>query len=136
MIGTGVFTTAGLMLERLGSPRLVLATWAVTGLLALAGAAVYAELGAMMPRAGGEYVYLTRAFRPVLGFLSGFVALVVGFSAPAAAGALAFGHYLQALAPAVPPRAAALALVALTTLLHARDVRRAGSLQAAVTGLV
>jgi APA family basic amino acid/polyamine antiporter len=136
MIGTGVFTTAGLMLAELGSPRLVLATWAATGLLALSGAAVYAELGAMMPRAGGEYVYLTRAFHPVLGFLSGFVALVVGFAAPVAAGALAFGGYLQALAPSVSPRAAAFALVAVTTALHARDVRRAGGVQAAVTALV
>jgi len=136
MVGTGVFTTAGLMLGALGSPRLVLATWAATGVLALAGAAVYAELGAMMPRAGGEYVYLSRAFHPVLGFLSGFVALVVGFAAPVAAGALAFGDYLRALAPGVPARGAAFALVGVTTALHARDVRRAGGAQAAVTGLV
>jgi APA family basic amino acid/polyamine antiporter len=136
MVGTGVFTTAGLMLDAVGSPRLVLATWAAAGLLALAGAAVYAELGAMMPRAGGEYVYLSRAFHPVLGFLSGFVALVVGFAAPTAAGALAFGGTLAALLPAVPPRAAAFALIALTTALHARDVRRANGAQAAVTGLV
>jgi len=114
----------------------VLATWAATGVLALAGAAVYAELGAMMPRAGGEYVYLSRAFHPVLGFLSGFVALVVGFAAPVAAGALAFGDYLRALAPGVPARGAAFALVGVTTALHARDVRRAGGAQAAVTGLV
>ena len=64
MVGTGVFTTAGFMLGDLGSPRLVLALWALAGLLALAGAAVYAELGAMMPRAGGEYVYLSRAIHP------------------------------------------------------------------------
>ena len=136
MVGTGVFTTAGFMLGGLGSPRLVLGTWALTGVLALAGAAVYAELGAMMPRAGGEYVYLSRAFHPVLGFLSGFVALVVGFAAPVAAGALAFGGYLQTLAPGVSPRAAAFALVGLTTALHAREVRRAGIAQAAVTALV
>jgi APA family basic amino acid/polyamine antiporter len=136
MVGTGVFTTAGLMLGALGSPRLVLATWVAAGVLALAGAAVYAELGAMMPRAGGEYVYLSRAFHPVLGFLSGFVALVVGFAAPVAAGALAFGDYLRALAPGVPARGAAFALVGVTTALHARDVRRAGGAQAAVTGLV
>src|SRR5450432_2241226 len=136
MVGTGVFTTAGFMLGGLGSPRPVLGVWALTGVLALAGAAVYAELGAMMPRAGGEYVYLSRAFHPALGFLSGWIALVVGFAAPAAAGALAFGHYLEALAPGVSARGAALALVALTTALHAREVRRAGAAQAAVTGLV
>jgi APA family basic amino acid/polyamine antiporter len=136
MIGTGVFTTAGFMLGQLGSPRLVLALWALTGLLALAGAAVYAELGAMMPRAGGEYVYLTRAFHPAVGFLSGWLALVVGFAAPAAAGALAFGGYLQTLAPGLPVRGAAFALVAVTTALHAREVRRAGVAQALVTSLV
>jgi APA family basic amino acid/polyamine antiporter len=136
MVGTGVFTTAGFMLGGLGSPRLVLGVWALTGLLALAGAAVYAELGAMMPRAGGEYVYLTRAFHPALGFISGWVALFVGFAAPMAAGALAFGKYLQTLAPGVPVRGAAFALVALTTALHAREVRRAGIVQAAVTTLV
>jgi APA family basic amino acid/polyamine antiporter len=136
MVGTGVFTTAGLMLAAVGSPRAVLGLWAAAGGLALAGAAVYAELGAMMPRAGGEYVYLSRALHPALGFVSGFVALVVGFAAPTAAGALAFGRYLQALAPGAPARGAAFALVALTTALHARDVRRAGALQAAVTALV
>jgi APA family basic amino acid/polyamine antiporter len=136
MVGTGVFTTAGLMLAELRSGWVVLGAWVLSGGLALAGAAVYAELGAMMPRAGGEYVYLTRAFHPALGFLSGWVALLVGFAAPTAAGALAFGRYFQALAPGVPVRGAALALVALTTALHAREVRRAGFVQAALTALV
>src|SRR5450432_2366779 len=136
MVGTGVFTTAGFMLAGLGSPRLVLGVWALTGLLALAGAAVYAELGAMMTRAGGEYVYLSRAFHPALGFISGWVALFVGFAAPMAAGALAFGKYLQTLAPGVPVRGAAFALVGLATALHAREVRRAGIVKAAVTALV
>jgi APA family basic amino acid/polyamine antiporter len=136
MVGTGVFTTTGLILAEVGTPRAVLATWLVSGALSLAGAAVYAELGAMMPRAGGEYVYLSRAFHPAVGFLSGWVSLLVGFAAPAAAGALAFAGYLQALAPGLPLRPVALGLVAGTTLLHARDVRRGGSVQAALTGLV
>jgi APA family basic amino acid/polyamine antiporter len=136
MVGTGVFTTAGLMLGELANGWTVLAVWAAAGALSLAGAAVYAELGAMMPRAGGEYVYLSRAWHPALGFVSGWVALLVGFSAPMAASALAFGRYLHALAPGVPERGAALALVAAVTALHAREVRRAGAVQAAVTGLV
>src|ERR1700690_2674470 len=107
MIGTGVFTTTGFMLASLRSPLLVLGVWVASGVLALAGAAVYAELGAMMPRAGGEYVYLSRAFHPAVGFLSGWLALVVGFAAPAAAGALAFGGYLRTLAPGVSVRGAA-----------------------------
>jgi basic amino acid/polyamine antiporter, APA family len=136
MVGTGVFTTTGFMLTELGRPALVLAVWVAAGVLALAGAAVYAELGAMMPRAGGEYVYLTRAFHPAVGFLSGFVALVVGFAAPMAASALACARYVHELAPAAPERVVALALVALTTALHAREVRRAGFIQAALTALV
>jgi APA family basic amino acid/polyamine antiporter len=135
MVGTGVFTTSGLVLGELGSPLVVLAVWAAAGLFALAGAAVYAELGAMLPRAGGEYVYLSRAFHPAFGFLSGWIALVVGFAAPSAANALAFGDYLHLLAPAVPARPAALALVGVTTVLHARDVRRGGLVQAALTAL-
>ena len=70
MVGTGVFTTTGVLLPGLGSPLAVLAVWAVAGLLALCGAAVYAELGAMMPHAGGEYVYLSRAFHPCLLYTS------------------------------------------------------------------
>ena len=136
MVGTGVFTTTGLMLAELRSPLLVLAAWAASGLFALAGAAVYAELGAMMPRAGGEYVYLSRAFHPAVGFLSGWIALLVGFAAPMAASALACAHYLGTLAPGLPERGVALALVAITTALHGRDVRRAGVVQAVLTGLV
>jgi APA family basic amino acid/polyamine antiporter len=136
MVGTGVFTTTGFMLADLHSPLLALGVWVLAGALALAGAAVYAELGAMMPRAGGEYVYLTRAFHPAVGFLSGWVSLLVGFAAPTAAAALAFGRYAQTLLPALPVKTAALALVAAATLLHLRDVRRGGVMQALLTGLV
>ena len=80
MVGTGVFTTTGVVLPLVGSPLAVLAIWAVSGVLALCGAAAYAELGAMMPRAGGEYVYLTRAFHPAVGFMAGWLALLVGFA--------------------------------------------------------
>ncbi|MDB4983413.1 MAG: amino acid permease-associated region [Myxococcales bacterium] len=136
MIGTGIFTTTGFMVGDLGAPWQVLAVWALAGGLALAGAAVYAELGAMMPRAGGEYVYLTRAYHPAVGFLAGWIAVFVGFSAPIAASALAFGRYLHAIAPAVNVRGAAFALVALTTVAHARDVRRAGFAQTALTASI
>ena len=70
MVGTGVFTTSGFLLQQLGARWAVLLVWALAGLLALAGAAVYGELGAMMPRVGGEYVYLSR-LHPALGFLGG-----------------------------------------------------------------
>lgn len=136
MVGTGVFTTTGLLMSSVRSPLVVLGVWAAAGALALFGAVVYGELGAMMPRVGGEYVYLTRAFHPAVGFLSGWLALFVGFAAPTAAAALAFGRYLQALVPAIPVKAAAVALVALMTALHARNVRGGGAAQTLMTGMV
>ena len=136
MVGTGIFTTTGVLLSSLRSPPLVLAVWALAGLLALCGAAVYAELGAMMPRAGGEYIYISRAFGPAMGFLSGWIALIVGFAAPTAAGALAFGRYLHAVAPGLPPKGAALVLLGVLTAVHMADVRFGARLQTALTGLV
>ncbi|HET6147851.1 MAG TPA: amino acid permease [Polyangia bacterium] len=136
MIGTGIFTTTGMLLASLGSPWLVLLIWVVAGLLALCGAAVYAELGAMMPRAGGEYVYLSRAFHPAVGFLSGWIGLLVGFAAPSAASALAFGRYLHALAPALPQKPLALGLIVVVTAAHLVDVRFGARLQTGLTGLV
>jgi APA family basic amino acid/polyamine antiporter len=136
MVGTGVFTTTGVVLPLVGSPLAVLAIWAVSGVLALCGAAAYAELGAMMPRAGGEYVYLTRAFHPAVGFMAGWLALLVGFAAPTAAGALAFGKYLHAATPAVPQQGAAFALIVALTVAHMADVRFGALVQTVVTALV
>jgi basic amino acid/polyamine antiporter, APA family len=136
MIGTGIFTTTGVLLSSLRSPPLVLAVWAVAGLLALCGAAVYAELGAMMPRAGGEYVYISRAFGRAPGFLSGWISLFVGFAAPTAAGALGFGQYLHAVAPWAPPKAAALVLLVALTIVHMVHVRFGAGLQTLLAGLV
>ena len=136
MVGTGIFTTTGVLLTALPSPAVVLAVWAISGLLALCGAAVYAELGTMMPRVGGEYVYLSRAFGPVAGFMSGWVALIVGFAAPTAGGAIGFASYVHAIAPALPQKAVALALIAAVTVLHMTDVRLGGRVQAGLAGLV
>jgi basic amino acid/polyamine antiporter, APA family len=135
MVGTGVFTTSGLLMQLAGSRQAVLLIWALGGLVALCGAAVYAELGALMPRVGGEYVYLSRAFHPMLGFLSGWVALLAGFAAPVAAGSVAFGRYLRAAGLPLPPGVAEVALIVACTLLHARDVVWAARLQLALTVL-
>jgi APA family basic amino acid/polyamine antiporter len=135
MLGTGAFTTSGFLLTELGRGWAVLLCWVLGGVLALSGASVYAELGTMLPRVGGEYVYLSRAFHPIIGFISGWIALVVGFSAPIAAGATAFGRHLQAAWPVVPGHIAAVTLVVLVTVVHAREVRWASRLQTWVTGL-
>ena len=133
MIGTGIFMTTGFLAARLGSPLMVLAVWALGAVLALCGAAVYAELGAMMPRAGGEYVYLSRAFHPAVGFVAGFVSLVVGFAAPIAATAYAFGAYLHAAIPAIPTVVAAVGVIGGLTALHMRDVSLGGRVQTALS---
>jgi APA family basic amino acid/polyamine antiporter len=136
MVGTGVYTITGPLLVSLPSPALVLAAWSIAGVLALCGAAVYAELGTMMPRVGGEYVYVSRAFGPAAGFISGWVALIVGFAAPTAVGAVGVASYVNAVAPAVPPLVVEIALIVALTVVHMIDVRFGGRMQAGLTGVV
>jgi basic amino acid/polyamine antiporter, APA family len=135
MIGTGVFTTTGLLVKDLGSPRAVLAAWIVGGLLALCGALSYAELVAALPRNGGEYQLLGRVYHPAIGFAAGVISVVVGFSAPLAASALAFGHYVSSIVPGLSPVAAALGIVVLLAALHATSVPAGGRFQAVVTSV-
>jgi APA family basic amino acid/polyamine antiporter len=99
MIGAGIFTTSGLLLLELGSPLLMIALWFGGGILALSGALCYGALGAAMPRAGGEYAYLSEQFHPLLGFLTGWISFFVGFSAPLAASSLGFSEYLGSALP-------------------------------------
>jgi APA family basic amino acid/polyamine antiporter len=101
MIGTGIFTTSGFLAGDLGSPKLVLWIWVVGAICAFLGAICYSELGVNLPSSGGEYVYLTRAFGPTWGFMSGWVSFFAGFSAPIAAAALAFCDYIGYFFPAV-----------------------------------
>lgn len=106
VIGVGIFTTPAIIAAMVPAPRPVLALWLFGGLLAFAGAITYAELGKLYPQAGGEYVYLSRAFGPLVGFLSGWTSLIAGFSGALAAGAVALasylGHYFPTLAANVP----------------------------------
>ena len=101
MVGTGIFTTSGFLAGDLGSPRLVLFIWLAGAVVALAGALCYSELGINFPSSGGEYVYLTRAYGPTWGFMTGWVSFFAGFSAPIAAAALAFADYLGYFFPAL-----------------------------------
>ena len=105
MIGTGIFTTSGFIIRELGNPLTMLLCWLVGGLFALSGALCYGELGATYPEAGGEYVYLREGFGKWMGFLSGWISLIVGFSAPIAAASLAFATYFfQATSLPVGPK--------------------------------
>src|SRR5262249_24586933 len=102
MIGVGVFTTTGYMVGAIKSPVAVLISWFLGGVAALCGALSYAELGAALPRNGGEYQFLSRIYHPAVGFVSGLASLVVGFAAPLALFSMVFGTYLNGLIPAVP----------------------------------
>lgn len=135
MIGTGIFVTSGFMARDLGHPWVVLLVWALGGLLSLCGASVYAELGGMMPRAGGEYVYLSRAFNPAVGFLSGWVSLLVGFSAPIAAAATAFAYYVATVWPSLRVDVTAASIIVVLSLLHMGDVARGARVQTLFTAL-
>jgi len=101
MVGQGIFTTTGYLAGDLGAPKLVLAIWLVGAVFALAGAFCYSELGINFPASGGEYVYLTRAFGPTWGFMSGWTSFFAGFSAPIAASALACSDYAGYFFPAL-----------------------------------
>jgi basic amino acid/polyamine antiporter, APA family len=110
MVGTGIFTSTGFMAADLGNAWVILAVWGVGALFALAGALSYAELGINYPSSGGEYVYLTRAYGPTWGFMTGWVSFFSGFSAPIAANALAFAAYLGFFFPALKPENAPLVI--------------------------
>jgi APA family basic amino acid/polyamine antiporter len=110
MVGTGIFATTGFMAGDLGSARLILACWIVGAFFALAGALSYSELGINFPSSGGEYVYLTNAFGPEWGFMTGWVSFFAGFSAPIAAAALAFSDYLGHFFPALKQSSATLVI--------------------------
>jgi APA family basic amino acid/polyamine antiporter len=136
MIGTGVFTSAGFQAMSLHDPATMLLTWVVGGVVALCGAAAYSELGSMMPRVGGEYVYLRRAYHPIVGVMSGWASLVAGFSAPIAVAALLFAGYLGKVVGvdgATFGKLVAVGLIAAMTALHAFDTVIGGRVQAVFT---
>ena len=141
MIGAGIFTTSGLLLQQLGSPLLMMGLWIAGGALALLGALCYGELGAAMPRAGGEYVYLSELFHPVFGFLTGWVSFFAGFSAPLAASALGFSAYVASAVPAtvgwgnpdLARQLLAIAAIGGLTLVHVRGIEFGSRVQNVLT---
>lgn len=136
MIGTGVFTTTGLLVEALGSPLAVLAAWGAGGALAATGALSYAELVAALPRNGGEYQLLSRIYHPAVGFAAGVVSFVVGFAAPLAASALAFGRYASAALGWVHPAPLAMGVVVVFAVAHGVDVGWGARVQGALTSVL
>jgi basic amino acid/polyamine antiporter, APA family len=101
MIGSGIFIVSADMARLIGSPGWLLGAWLLTGLLTLTAALSYGELAAMMPRAGGQYVYLREAFGPLWGFLYGWTLFAVIQTGTIAAVAVAFGRFLGVLWPGI-----------------------------------
>lgn len=101
IIGAGIFTTSGLLMGSLGNVTVMISLWVLGGIIALCGALSYSELGAAMPRAGGEYTFLSDLFHPSVGFLSGWVSFIAGFSAPIAASAIGFSEYFYRAYPQI-----------------------------------
>jgi APA family basic amino acid/polyamine antiporter len=137
MIGAGIFTTSGLLMAELGSPLLMIGLWLLGGGLALCGALCYGELGAAMPRAGGEYVYLGELFHPILGFLTGWVSFLVGFSAPLALSSMGCSEYLASAFPVlvasgdphVLKKALAITVIGALTAVHLRGIESGARIQ-------
>ena len=139
MIGTGVFTSLGFQLLELSSGFVLLALWAVGGLIALCGAMTYAELGAALPRSGGEYNFLTRIYHPGVGFVSGWISATIGFAAPTALAGMTFAAYATSILPqpvgSGVEKAIAVALVVAATAVHSNSRRQSGGLQSLFTVL-
>ena len=145
MIGTGIFTSLGFQVGALPSGFAIMALWAVGGVCALCGALSYAELGAALPRSGGEYHFLGKIYHPAVGFLAGWVSATVGFAAPVALAAMAFGKYLTGVIPGMPGVVfsstytwpaeiyVALLIVLIVTLFLLRDVQVGSAFQNAST---
>jgi len=103
MIGSGIFIVSADIARTVGSPFWLLMAWLLTGLITMAGALSLAELAAMFPRAGGQYVFLREAMGPVMGFLFGWTLFVVIQTGTIAAVAVAFGRFLGVLWPTITP---------------------------------
>ncbi|MBE3135367.1 MAG: amino acid permease [Acidobacteria bacterium] len=100
VIGVGIFITPGFIAQTVLNPMAIMGVWVAGGLLAFAGAMAYAELAALRPRSGGEYVYLREAFGPVAAFLTGWTSFIAGFAGAIAAAALGVAQYLGGFIPA------------------------------------
>ena len=135
MVGTGIFTSLGFQVGGLPTGFAIMALWFVGGLCALCGALSYAELGAALPRSGGEYHFLGKTYHPSVGFLAGWVSATVGFSAPVAIAAAPFGAYLHDVWPGLNALTLSLAVVWIATLALLRDVKFGSAFQDAATVL-
>ena len=135
MIGTGVFGSLGFQLLGITDFASIIILWVLGGVIALCGAFAYSELGAALPRSGGEYNFLTEIFHPSVGFLSGWVSAVIGFSAPIALAASLLGGYFANVIPGYDPRWIGAAVILSITIIQSLDYRIGGGFQSFATGI-
>ncbi|MEO7725309.1 MAG: amino acid permease, partial [Chthoniobacterales bacterium] len=129
MVGTGIFTSLGFQVGDLPSGFAIMSLWAVGGLCAVCGALSYAELGAALPRSGGEYHFLREIYHPAVGFMAGWISATVGFAAPVAIASIPFGTYLAGVFPGLNPLFLSLAVVSVTTLVLLGDLQLGSGFQ-------
>jgi len=135
MVGSGVFTTLGFQVAEIRSTFAIMMVWLVGGVIALCGAFTYAELGAALPRSGGEYHLLRRVYTPALGFLSGWVSATVGFAGPSALAAMALASYTGTFIPGIPENHLAAGAVLGFSLIHASSLQVGTTFQNLLTVL-
>ena len=137
MIGTGVFTSLGFQLLDIQSGFAILLLWALGGLIAICGSMTYAELGAALPRSGGEYNFLSKIYHPCAGFISGWISATIGFAAPTALAAITFAAYLMSIFPDIDNnwarKLAASALIVILAIIHSSSRKNSGGMQVAFT---
>ena len=127
MIGTGAFTSLGFQLKDLNNPTIILVLWVLGGVIALSGAFSYAEIGTHIQRSGGEYAFLTKLFHPLIGYLSGWISITVGFAAPIALSAMAFVAYFPYFN--LHPKWTSIILIAVITLIHTKNLSLSSKFQ-------
>ena len=129
IIGTGIFTSLGFQLADIQSGFPLLMLWIIGGITALCGALCYGELSAALPRSGGEYHFLSKIYHPALGFMAGFVSATVGFAAPIALAAMAFGKYFVGVFGVGSPVFLSFVVVWVVTLFHLRNLQIGSAFQ-------
>ena len=134
MIGAGIFTSLGFQLVNTVNTWSIIILWSLGALMAICGALSYAELGTYWIRSGGEYHFLSKAFHPMLGYLSGWVSLTIGFSAPVALSAMALGEYV---APYLKISGIGLAIITVLAIsfIHSISIKKSSILQNISTSL-
>jgi basic amino acid/polyamine antiporter, APA family len=134
MIGTGVFTSLGYQVGSIPSGFAILVLWAIGGVVALSGAFTYAEISTTLQKSGGEYHYLGKIFHPALGFVSGWMSLLVGFAGAISAVALAIGEYSHTLL-GVSNKLVAIVAIILVSTVHWFGVKTGGAVQNFLTSM-